>query len=57
MIKVSLILHSCSLLILDEVGWGTSTYNGVSLAWELIEYIIFRTYLEIEDRQDGLALK
>lgn len=60
----TLILNSTakSLLILDEVGRGTSTYDGMSIAWSVIEYLnkkgprtLFAThYFELTQLADDL---
>ena len=69
MIEVSNILNYAtnnSLIILDEVGRGTSTYDGLSIAWSVIEYLskhlkaktLFATHyhelMQLEDKLDGV---
>ena len=71
MMEVASILNeatSNSLIILDEIGRGTSTYDGLSIAWAVAEYIVdkekcgaktlFATHYheltELEDKLEGI---
>ena len=65
MLETSMILHnisSRSLVLLDEIGRGTSTYDGMSIARAIVEYVhefgdgaktLFAThYHELNDLED-----
>lgn len=65
MLETSMIMHNLSarsLVLLDEIGRGTSTYDGMSIAGALVEYIhncgkgaktLFAThYHELNDLED-----
>ena len=69
MIEVANILNFCtnnSLIILDEVGRGTSTFDGLSIAWAVVEYLskhlnaktLFATHyhelMQLESKYDGV---
>lgn len=67
MIETAIILNQAtqnSLIILDEIGRGTSTYDGMAIAWSCLEYIhtklksrtLFSThYHELTELSKGLA--
>jgi len=58
-------ITSRSLILLDEIGRGTSTYDGISIAWSIAEYLhqspfapktLFAThYHELNELENKLA--
>jgi DNA mismatch repair protein MutS len=67
MTETAAILHTAtqqSLILLDEVGRGTSTYDGLAIAWAAVEYLharvraktLFAThYFELTELADQLS--